>query len=157
MKSLKLISGGQTGADISIVAVAKTLGLPIGGTVPAGWCTEAGSEPRLEAMGFTESHSPDYRVRTRRNVEQGDATLIFAKNPDSDGTRLTIDHAARSGKACKLVDPFASTAIDETAAWLDATQPTILNVAGNRESRAPGIQAQVEWVLREALSRYLGD
>ena len=47
VNAMKLISGGQTGADISIVAVAKALGLPIGGTVPAGWLTEAGANPAL--------------------------------------------------------------------------------------------------------------
>ncbi len=152
---MKLISGGQTGADISIVAVAKALGLQTGGTMPAGWRTEAGPNPGLQAEGFTESNSADYRVRTRKNVEESDATLIFATDPNSDGTRLTMDHAAITRKPCKVINPFVPTAIQEAALWLVATQPSILNIAGNRESNSPGIQAQTEHVLRVALSRYL--
>ncbi len=155
VKTLKLISGGQTGADISIVVVGEALGLPIGGMVPAGWHTEAGPNRDLQELGFTESDSADYRVRTRQNVEQSDATLVFASQPDSDGTRLTIDHAARCRKPCKLVDPFSDSAIDEIGQWLNALQPAILNIAGNRESKAPGIQRQAELVLETALRRYL--
>lgn len=155
MKTLKLISGGQTGADISIVKVGEALNLPFGGMVPAGWLTEVGPNPGLEDLGFTESHSADYRVRTRQNVEQSDATLVLASKPNSDGTRLTIDHAARCRKPCKLVDPFAGLAIDVIGQWLNATQPAILNIAGNRESKAPGIQRQTEYVLKAALRRYL--
>ena len=157
MKTVKLISGGQTGADISIVAVAKTLDLPIGGTVPAGWLTEAGANPALENLGFVQSASADYRIRTCQNVEQSDATLIFAVDPDSDGTRLTIDHARRNGKSFTVVNPFAPTASADVEQWLDATRPAVLNIAGNRESRAPGIQKQVERVLQAALGRYLRD
>lgn len=157
VKTVKLISGGQTGADISIVAVARALGLPIGGTVPAGWLTEAGADPGLEALGFIESASADYRVRTCQNVEQGDATLVFAIDPDSDGTRLTIDHAKRHGRSFRVVNPFAATAIADVEQWLSATRPAVLNIAGNRESKAPGIQRQVERVLQAALRRHLGD
>ena len=67
VKTLELISGGQTGADISIVVVGEALGLPIGGMVPAGWHTEAGPNRDLQELGFTESDSADYRVRTRQN------------------------------------------------------------------------------------------
>ena len=65
----RLISGGQTGADQSIVAVGRRLRMPIGGLMPRGWLTEAGAQPHLGRLGFTESVSADYRVRTRQNVE----------------------------------------------------------------------------------------
>lgn len=148
----KLISGGQTGADQCILAVGRRLKIPIGGLVPKGWLTEAGPQPRLGRLGFRESHSADFRVRTRRNVEQGDATLIFATDPDSDGTRLTIEHAAQRGRPWLLVDPFGAGAVDKVRAWLAATQPAVLNVAGNRESKSPGIAQQAEQVLCAALS-----
>lgn len=147
----RLISGGQTGADQSIVAVGRRLRMPIGGLMPRGWLTEAGAQPQLGRLGFTESVSADYRVRTRQNVEQGDATLVFATESDSDGTRLTLDHARRLGRPCLLVDPFEPTAVEQVRQWLEATQPTVLNVAGNRESRAPGIGRRAEEVLCAAL------
>jgi hypothetical protein len=125
--------------------------------VPAGWLTEAGANPALEALGFVQSASADYRVRTCQNVERSDATLIFAIDPDSDGTQLTIDHARRNHKTFNVINPFAATAITDVEQWLNETRPTVLNIAGNRESRAPGIQRQVERVLQAALDRYLRD
>ena len=148
----KLISGGQTGADISIVAVGASLGIEIGGLVPKGWRTERGAAPELEQSGFTESDSSDYRVRTRLNVEHSDATLIFATNPDSDGTRLTIDHAHRLGRPCLVLNPFEATAEKRARRWLRGTSPEVLNVAGNRESRSPGIGRRAEQVLLAALA-----
>lgn len=155
VKRLKLISGGQSGADISIVEVARALDLPCGGMVPAGWMTEDGPRSDLETLGFTQAGSREYAVRTRQNVEQSDATLVFATDPDSDGTRLTIAHARRCGKPVRLLDPYESGTIEKAEAWLREIRPEILNIAGNRESRAPGIRRQVECILRVALSRYL--
>ena len=147
----RLISGGQTGADSCIVQVGKRLGIATGGLVPRGWKTELGAKPALERFGFTESSSTDYAVRTRQNVERSDATLIFATNPDSDGTRLTVDHAKKTGKPFLVVDPFAPGAVEVVIPWLHETQPVVLNVAGNRESKAPGIAAQAGKVLYAAL------
>ncbi len=147
----KLISGGQTGADSCIIEVGKRLGIPTGGLVPRGWQTEQGPKPALQDLGFTESNSTDYAVRTRQNVEQSDATLIFAINPDSDGTRLTVDHAKKIGKPFLVVNPFEPKAAETVGPWLQATQPAVLNVAGNRESKAPGIAGRAEKVLYAVL------
>ena len=148
----KLISGGQTGADSCILLVGKRLGIATGGLVPRGWQTEQGPKPELQKFGFTQSDSTVYAVRTRQNVEQSDATLIFATNPDSDGTRLTVDHAKKTGKPYLVVNPFEPGAADAVTPWLQAIQPTMLNVAGNRESKAPGIASQAEKVLYAVLS-----
>ena len=148
----KLISGGQTGADISIVAVGARLGIETGGLVPKGWRTERGAAPELGQYGFTESDSSDYRVRTRLNVEHSDATLIFATDPDSDGTRLTIEHAHRLGRPCLVLNPYEATAERRLRRWLRDISPGVLNVAGNRESRSPGIAQQAEQVLFAALA-----
>ena len=147
----QLISGGQTGADSSIVEVGKKLGIPTGGVVPKGWKTEQGARPELGSFGFIESDSTDYAVRTRQNVARSDATLLFATNPDSDGTRLTIEHAKHIGKPFLLVDPFRPGAVERVRKWLLATRPEVLNVAGNRESKAPGISLQAEKVLLSCL------
>ena len=148
----KIVSGGQTGADSCIIVVGDRLGLPIGGLVPKGWRTELGPRPELADLGFRETASANYAVRTRRNIEQSDATLIFAVNPDSDGTRLTIDHARRLGRPLLVVDPFRDDAIAVTKAWLNEARPAVLNVAGNRESKAPGIALRSEQVLTAALT-----
>jgi hypothetical protein len=148
----KLISGAQTGADISIVGVGKRLNLPIGGTVPKGWMTEAGPNPALRKLGFTESDSPGYVSRTLQNVEDADATLVFATDPASDGTRLTLQHANARGKPNLLVDPFDPSATEVVKDWLKTVNPVVLNVAGNRESKSPGIAEAAEKVLTCALA-----
>ena len=117
------------------------------------WFRGAGKpKPALQELGFTESNSTDYAVRTRQNVEQSDATLIFATNPDSDGTRLTVDHAKKIGKPYLVLNPFEPGAADAVTPWLQAIQSAVLNVAGNRESKAPGIARQAEKVLHAVLS-----
>ena len=148
----KMISGGQTGADSCIIGVGRRLEIPLGGLVPRGWRTERGPRPELAELGFTESDSADYPVRTRQNVERSDATLILATRPDSDGTRLTIRHAESLGRPFLLVDPFAADAAQQIRSWLMATEPGVLNVAGNRESKAPGIEDRAEQILYEALT-----
>lgn len=149
----KLISGGQTGADSCIIRVGGRLGIPIGGMVPKGWQTEQGAKPALREYGFTESSCSDYAARTRKNVENSDATLIFASRIHSDGTALTIDHAKKIGRPFLVVNPFDSTVVETIVPWLRTTQAHVLNVAGNRESVAPGIARQSERVLHAALSR----
>ena len=153
----KLISGGQTGADSCIVRVGNRLGIPIGGLVPKGWRTELGPMPALAKLGFSESSSADYRVRTRLNVERSDATLIFAIDPCSDGTRLTIDHAAAVEKPFLVANPFDPSAVELIRPWLRKIRPAVLNVAGNRESKAPGIAKQAEEILFRALHPEHGD
>jgi hypothetical protein len=152
---MKLISGGQTGADSSIIAVGKGLGISIGGYVPRGWRTERGPDPSLGTLGFTESDTDDYASRTRSNIEHADATLIFATDPRSDGTRLTIDHAEAIKRPYLVLNPFEPAAAEAAAEWLQATRPAVLNVAGNRESKSPGIARQAERVLHAALRAYL--
>jgi len=113
--------------------------------------TENGPNPRLKAYGFIETDTADYVSRTIRNVEDSDATLIFATDPESDGTRLTIDQATANNKPHLLVDPFDPSAVDAVKHWLSATRPSVLNVAGNRESKSPGISQATERVLLAAL------
>jgi hypothetical protein len=149
----KLISGGQTGADISIVRVGRNLNIPIGGIVPKGWVTETGPDLSLEGFGFVQSDTVDYASRTKRNIDDSDATLIFATDPESDGTRLTVDHALAIGKPHLLVDPFEPDAIAAVRNWLDTVRPAILNVAGNRESKSPGISEAAEHLLLATLGQ----
>ena len=147
----KLISGGQTGADSCIIEVGRRLGVPIGGLVPKGWLTEEGAKPVLRELGFTESEIACYEERTCRNVEQGDVTLIFAADLQSDGTSLTVAHAKKIGRPYLVVDPFEPAVTELVRRWLRETDPGILNVAGNRESVAPGIARRAENVLCAAL------
>ena len=82
----KLLSGGQTGADRGALDAAIATGVPYGGAIPRDRKTEAGPLP--DSYRMEELDSPLYRVRTERNVKDGDETVgglsgkieIMAKN-----------------------------------------------------------------------------
>ena len=85
---LRIHSGGQTGADLAGLWVAKNMGLPTGGLAPQGYKTQAGDKPSLKDL-FGLKAAGDYRTRTIQNVRDADVTLIFARNWNSPGTVLT--------------------------------------------------------------------
>ena len=138
----KIISGGQTGADMGGLIAAREVGIPTGGTAPAGWLTEDGPRKSLlQSFGLVECDEAGYPARTRINVLQSDGTVIVG-NYDSGGSALTYEIVRESRKAIFLV-PFPNAAVDvqieEFRQWLHGNNVQILNVAGNRESTSPGI------------------
>ncbi len=149
----KVISGGQTGADRAALDAALAAGVPCGGAVPRGRLAEDGPIPARYAF-LEELDSPDYRDRTERNVRDADATLVFTAGPPSGGTSLTLDLLRQHARPFLVVDRDALTVAEATARvrdWLRAVRPAVLNVAGPRESGAPGMYAYVRAVLGAVL------
>jgi hypothetical protein len=142
-----IISGGQTGADWGGLLAATDVGIASGGLAPKGYLTELGANLELAKFGLLESDSADYEVRTVHNVLAADATVIFADQFHSDGTKLTIDSCIKYQKPY-LINPDALTLHD----WLLDQQIKVLNVAGNRESVAQGIGDRTRQVVKKALS-----
>jgi len=139
IRRLKIISGGQTGADRAALDVALTLSLPISGGCPKGRRAEEGMIP--DRYPLTETPEADYDTRTRRNVEDSDGTLILNLGTLDGGTALTVKLARQMGKPCLMValeDGIEPTAFQE---WLDAHPIAVLNVAGPRASKRPGVYA----------------
>ena len=136
---MKIISGGQTGVDRAALDVAIALGIPHGGWCPHGRTAEDGRIPSRYKLSQTES--PEYSVRTERNVLHADATLILYRAQLSGGTQLTLQLAERHGKACMTVDLDDPPPPEAVRRWLDVNQVKVLNIAGPRESQSPGIAA----------------
>lgn len=147
----RLVSGGQTGVDRAALDVALRLGLDHGGWCPRGRLAEDGVIPARYRLG--ETRSRQYRVRTERNVMDSDGTLILYRGPLKGGTLLTRRLAVQYGKPCLLVDLGRAASVDDVVAWLVERQIRTLNVAGPRESTAPGIAAAAEAFLLELLGR----
>jgi hypothetical protein len=148
-----IISGGQTGVDRAALDAARALGLLYGGFVPKGRRAEDGRLPD-DYAGMVETPSRDYAVRTRRNVEKADATLVLTRGALDRGTRLTIRTAEALGKPVLVLDLGETPdAADRILDWLRAMPPGMLNVAGPRESRQLGIQAETAALLAEVLRR----
>src|SRR5439155_22053470 len=99
----KIISGGQTGADMGALVSARELRIESGGVAPKGWLTENGpQEALLRRFGLLECEEDGYPARTRRNVIDSDGTLVVGPHR-SGGTRLTVYNAAQFHKPLFLV------------------------------------------------------
>ena len=148
----KIISGGQTGADLGALKAARKTGLRHGGWAPKGFKTEHGKSLWLQSVyGLRETISAKYEVRTIANIRHSDGTLIIAANFDSPGTRLTWNAVRQAKKpvACvSMLDPWNPKRI---AKWIWDKQIAVLNVAGNRESVAPGIEDFTQEYLTQVL------
>lgn len=152
----RVISGGQTGADLAGVAAAHRAGIATGGWMPRGFLTEKGplSPLLVERYGFREHASASYPPRTFANVRDADATIRFARDFATAGERCTLRAIEQYAKAYIDV-PFgpATDYAGDVREWLVERQVRVLNVAGNRESTTPGIGAFVEDFLRRVLGR----
>jgi hypothetical protein len=153
---VKIISGGQTGADRAALDAAIDLGLEYGGSIPKGRLAEDGTIDAKRYPHLTELRTASYAARTRRNVMDADATLAFTDGPLRGGTAETI-RIARARKKPHLVIDLRelkkSDAVRVVRLWLDVQKPDVLNVAGSRESGAPAIYGKVYWLMKEVLGR----
>jgi hypothetical protein len=144
---VKVVSGGQTGVDRAALEAAIQLGLSHGGSCPLGRRAEDGRVP--DRYLLSETDSPAYRVRTERNVADSDGTLILCRGPVQGGTRLTRQLARRHHKPCRVVDLGRQPDLAAIRAWRRRHAIAVLNVAGPRESQAPGIGAEaLDFCLR---------
>jgi hypothetical protein len=141
----KIVSGGQTGVDRGALDAAIALGITHGGWCPRGRLAEDGTIPARYQL--CETDSPEYHVRTEKNVLDSDATLILCRGELKGGTKLTRQLAERHAKLCLVVDLDRPTDLEEIRRWLLQSQVATLNVAGPRESQSPGIAAQAEQLL----------
>ena len=141
---VKIISGGQTGADMGGLEGARAAGLETGGVAPSGFKTEKGMNIKLKDYGLKASTSSDYNVRTKQNVLDSDGTVIFG-NVASSGSANTIRFAKEAGKPV-IINPTAEQLRNF------AKDKHIINIAGNRESRNPGLQVKVASIVREAFA-----
>ena len=134
MRPKKIISGGQTGGDQGGLDGATRCGIPTGGWMPKGCLTEKG--PRrdlLEKYGMREHRSPRYPDRTWANVRDSDGTVWFGKL-NSAGYHCTHDACDHFHKPWAVI-----TSVSALREFVEKFDIKILNVAGNRESKNPGI------------------
>ena len=107
---MKLISGGQNGADIGGLIAAKKFGIPTGGWIPNTFRTEAGPRPDLGKLYNLNEHSSySYIPRTKSNVIWSDGTLIFGRD-SSPGSKLTIKFCKEQAKSYYLF-PWTSKSV----------------------------------------------
>jgi hypothetical protein len=169
MAAIEIRSGGQTGVDRAALDVALLAGISYSGWCPkGGWAEDYPQPPGLLAVypRLTETPSANPKQRTAWNVRDSHATLILQpeieeldKPRSSLGTEFTYDMASLIFlRPCLVLNPASTEAAfteAETRAkqWLAQVTDAlnleifILNVAGPRESEAPGIYTKTLQLL----------
>lgn len=143
-----IVSGGQTGADRAALDWAIDHGVPHGGWCPQGRKAEDG--PISSKYNLRETRSKTYLQRTRWNVRDSDATAIFTFTDElAGGSFRAFQFAIDYGKPCLHVNWLIGAKV--LARFLKRHPIGRLNIAGSRESSAPGIHDHVYRVLDEAL------
>jgi hypothetical protein len=148
----RIVSGGQSGADRAALDWAIRHGVPYGGWCPLGGLAEDLTEPPGLLAAYPElreTSRPDVDDRTTFNVRDSDGTLlvILPGTEPSGGTAFTRDEAVRLGRRHLLTDGVDPAVV---RAWLERLPVGLtLNVAGPRESKAPGIYGAVTELLDE--------
>lgn len=132
---MRIVSGGQTGVDRGALDAAIALGLAHGGWCPRGRRAEDGVIPPQYRL--QECDSPAYHIRTERNVQDSDGTLILFRGHLSRGTSLTQEFAQKHRKPCLLINLGREPSVAAARDWLTKHRIAVLNVAGPRESWAP--------------------
>lgn len=147
-ENFRIVSGGQTGADTAGLDWAIEHNIPHGGWCPKGCKSETGKID--EKYQLKETPSAGYAQRTEWNVRDSDATLIFTITSKLDGGSKKIAEFCekhgkpflhfRKGVHAKYIVPF-----------LNKNNVKTLNIAGRRESSAPGIYEFTLQTLNEML------
>ena len=149
----QIVSGGQTGADRAALDFACINRIPHGGWCPKGRLAVDG--PLSFKYQLRETESSGYRQRTKRNIQESDATVIFNTGNLDGGTLQTMVLAEKMLKPCLLLQLDSETedfVVAELVAWMDQGEFSVLNVAGPREEKRPGIYRQVRRVLDACLN-----
>jgi hypothetical protein len=150
----RIVSGGQTGVDRAALDAAIELGIPHGGWCPRGRLAEDGKIPRKYQLQEADSRS--YYVRTQKNVQDSDGTLVLYRRMMTAGTALTKRFAEQMRKPLFYVDLAKSNeefALRNVWLWLRLHRIETLNIAGPRRSTTPGIQPAAKAFLLSVLRR----
>lgn len=150
LKIIKIISGGQTGADRAALDAAIECGVAHGGWCPAKRLAEDGV---IDAKyQLQETISKHYPARTKANVRDADVTIVFFHDQCTQGSRKTAEYAKKFGKPCILVDLNQPHDLQASLKKIfpESTGITV-NIAGPRLSSNPAIYGPVYDEIRALL------
>lgn len=137
----KVISGGQTGADIAGLKAAKLLGYKTGGYAPKNYKTLDGPNYELKTeFGLEEIESSYYPERTERNAKESDGTIRIASDFFTAGEKCTLKFIRKHKKPYFDIDVDEPFDPSEAVSWIKDNNIKVLNIAGNSERTTPGIE-----------------
>ncbi len=147
----KIISGGQTGVDRAALDIAIKHNIAHGGWCPRGRIAEDGTID--ERYNLTETDSREYACRTKWNVRDSDGSLILNSGRLAGGTAVTVSVARRYNKHCHSISLDKTTDVSDAIEWISRHNIRILNIAGPRESKQPGIYKEAYQLLESLLQQ----
>jgi len=145
---LKIVSGGQTGADRAALDFAIAYGIPHGGWCPKGRSAEDG--PIDGRYPLKETSSPDYNERTEWNIRDSEGTVVFSIGVTlTGGSKQTVEFAQKRGKPVLHLSRHGGAESPEMVLrrFIEEHDIKVLNVAGPRASMEPEVGAFVQEVL----------
>lgn len=146
---IRIITGGQTGADRGAMQAALDRGIPCGGWCPEGRKAEDGSIPLIYPV--RELPGGDYAERTVRNALEADASCIVRFDTTDPGSKLATAACRREEKPYLYLEAHeteAETAAMELLEFVKANSVHVLNVSGPRASLHPAAAAWTRAVVR---------
>ncbi|MFN6536414.1 MAG: putative molybdenum carrier protein [Nostoc sp. EkiNYC01] len=150
--SLKIVSGGQTGADRAALDWAIAHQISHGGWCPKGRKAEDGViNPRYN---LTETPSDEYSQRTEWNVRDSDGTAIFSiAEKLFAGSLLTAQLAQTYQKPCiHICKELAHlNPASKLLLFISKYKIVTLNVAGTRASDEAEVYQFVKSTLEAAI------
>ena len=149
----KIVSGGQTGADRAGLDWAIAHGIPHEGWCPAERRAEDG--PIDSSYRLRETPTTGYLTRTRWNVRDSDATVIFSIAAELTGGSGKTQRIARNlNKPCLHLSKAATVdPAQQLRGFVDENFVAILNIAGPRASG----EANVADFVMDVLDAAFGD
>ncbi len=151
MSLVRIVSGGQTGADRAALDWAMEHGVDHGGWCPRGRKAEDGMVAHRYRLA--ETPSDGYAQRTEWNVRDSDGTVIVTLAETlTGGSKKTADLARQYGKpALHLArERSGGDAGERLRRFVQEHGIRVLNVAGPRASTEPAIRAFVRETLDQA-------
>jgi hypothetical protein len=149
---IKIVSGGQTGADRAALDWAIDRGFDHGGWCPRGRRAEDGAIPARYRLTETPTERSEHR--TERNVRDSDGTVILSLSATlTGGSRTTAECATRLGRPWLHLSRQADAegAADALRRFVADHEIRVLNVAGPRASGEPDVGDFVRTTLERAL------
>ena len=138
--------------DRAALDAAIELGIHHGGWVPKGRKAEDGIIPGKYKM--SEMLTDRYAGRTEQNILDSDGTLIISRGALTEGSDLTRQLAIKHARPWLHTDLDRSGATEAARtihAWLERHGISVLNVAGPRASKDPGIYRLIKDILKRVM------
>jgi len=133
-ETMIIISGGQTGADLAGLRIAKDLNFKTSGWAPKDFMTSDGPQKSLHESYNLKESSSSYKGRTWENVRDSNATIRLAVNFETPGEKCTMDAINHFKKPWIDIDLLNPKEIQEVIEFLVLVKPSILNIAGNTQN-----------------------